>query len=512
MNRGPKTKAGKVRWTCISGSHGKREYCYSTTNPQLPKRGRARMAKAVMFRRSKGGITKFIITSAQNATPRHDDFVKTLEVMANEVNAAEIFAVPIRYKNPTSKWEPSRENAEWWDLPDAYMCNQRKRLHKNLVLVGDLKVQATSSDPLRGLEAYTHSESGIFGHTKVQSRTVPVPAGRFPKIITTTGACTVQNYSDTRLGKLGEFHHTLGAIIVELDGPRFHIRRVNASKKTGEFIDLRKHYTTKGVKRSERYKAVVMGDTHRDFIDKGVEIATFGKGGIVEELQPEFLVWHDLDDNYAVNPHHKGPWSATAKRMHDRHRPKDELIRACEFVSANTPKGTKSVIVFSNHNEFLARWIADTDWRGLHDQKNNDFYLETARYMNGSLRLDGTGTHYDDPFNYWARRLLPENVAVVLDIDQEFMIGGIDCGQHGHLGPNGSRGSLRNLRRIGTKVIIGHGHGPGEDEGGMQVGTSTPRKAEYTHGPGGWMNTHGTINSLDKRTLLNIIDDTWRAR
>ena len=37
-----------------------------------------------------------------------------------------------------------------------------------------------------------------------------------PKMMMTTGSCTVKNYTDSKAGKKGEFHHTLGFVIIEI--------------------------------------------------------------------------------------------------------------------------------------------------------------------------------------------------------------------------------------------------------------------------------------------------------
>jgi hypothetical protein len=82
---------------------------------------------------------------------------------------------------------------------------------------------------------------------------------------------------------------------------------------------------------------------------------------------------------------------------------------------------------------------------------------------------------------------------------------------HGDRGPNGARGSIKNLRRIGVKSIIGHSHSPGIDEGCYQVGTSTslvPRLQQS--GPSSWLNTHCLVYANGKRTLINIINGEWR--
>jgi hypothetical protein len=99
----------------------------------------------------------------------------------------------------------------------------------------------------------------------------------------------------------------------------------------------------------------------------------------------------------------------------------------------------------------------------------------------------------------------------VLDEDESFRLGGVELGMHGDRGPNGSRGSIRNLRRIGVKSIIGHSHSPGIDEGCYQVGTSTRLRLEYNHGASSWLNCHCILHADGKRQLVVIVDGYWRA-
>lgn len=422
----------------------------------------------------------------------------------------DMLVIPHRYKNPTSKWEDSQANAEWWDpIFTPYLCNQRKRLNKKLVVMGDVKVQPTAQSPLTGFEALTHGESGILGHTKLQLRTIATPQSRLPKILTTTGAATVANYTDTKAGKLGEFHHTLGACLVELKGKKFHVRQINADKKTGAFIDLNEaygmDYSPVEMYPTLRAAALVMGDTHVDAIDPKVERAT---REMVEFFNPDTLVYHDLNDDYAVNAHHAGnPFILYAKIKGNRADARAELERAIEFVVARG-EGRHSVIVPSNHNDFLSRWIMQQDWKAM--PGNAEFYLETALAMLRGTTLDGTGTTTPDPFTHWARKLLGDENVRVLERDESLQIAGIELGLHGDKGPNGARGSRANLKRVGVKSIIGHSHSPGIDEGCYQVGTSTHLKLEYTSGPSSWLNTHCIVYANGKRSLINIIDGEWR--
>lgn len=510
LSKDTKTPAGKQRWVCRHwDGAGGRIHCYSTTDPTKAARNQRGdpLAAPKQFRRKLTG-QRFLVTAAQNATPVHAGFMKALEACAKHLEA-ELIVIPLRYKNPTSRWTASQENQESW-APEVvkYLCNERKKLNKNLVLLGDIKVQPTAAEPLMGFDAITHGESGILGHTKLQLRTIPTPQGKLPKLLTTTGACTVANYTDSRAGALGAFHHTLGAVIVEIDGPIFHMRQINGSKTDGSFYDLDKIYGADwvkgGIADAPRPLALVMGDTHVGSIEPGVQKAT---DDMIAFFRPENLVWHDLFDGYAINHHHNGNvFQAYAKHQSGKGNVAREVRAACEHVNEHTPAGCKSTVVASNHDDFLRRWIINEDWR--EDEENAEFYLQTALQMLRTTKAGPSGMEVQSPFAYWMGVYTPD--ARVLGGRESFTLGGIELGLHGDRGPNGVRGSARNLRRIGVKSIIGHSHSPQINEGCYQVGTSTRLELEYNSGPSSWLNTHCLVYANGKRTLINVIGGEWK--
>lgn len=467
------------------------------------------LAPTTIYSRELGPAKRYLITAAQNATPVHAAWWRVLQTMRKKLGA-ELLVIPMRYKNPTSQWSGSQQNAEHWATEvRPFLWNVRHALNANLTVLADLKIQPTMSSPLSGIEAVSLESSGIVGHTKLQLKSVPTAGGRMAKLLTTTGASTVANYTDSRAGRVGEFHHSLSAILVEVDGKRFHLRPVHFDAKTKSCTDLETRYTANGSARAPRPLALVMGDTHVDAICPLVERATFGRGGIVETLRPEHLIWHDLLDAYSVNPHHEGnPFNAVAKRKAGADDVKAEVDRAITFVADRTPKDTQSVIVGSNHNDMLRRWVVSNDWR--QDPLNAEFYLSTALAMVRGTTLTGKGTEYPDPFAHWFRSYKVPN-SRVLDLDENFMLGGVELGLHGDQGPNGVRGSIQNLRRIGAKSIIGHAHSPGIDEGCSQTGTSTRLQLEYNHGASSWQNAHVLLHADGKRQHIFIIEGQWRA-
>jgi hypothetical protein len=509
--RDGRTPGGKQRWSCKTQAGGKSELCYTTTAPDLPYVNTqsgipAEGDKNPQFRRALGGIKRFVITSAQNATPLHEPFFMALKQYCAH-NDAELVVIPIRYKNPTSRFTESQAGAEVWDPALApYLYNQRKKLNENLILLGDIKVQPTATKPLSAFEAITAGESGILGHTKLQFKTVAAPQGRFPKILTTTGACTVKNYTDSKAGKKGEFHHTIGACAVDIDGKKFHMRQINATRD-GSFIDYTTEYTPHGVYEADPALALIFGDTHRKFIDKKVEAATFGPNGMVDQFNPEHLVFHDLHDGYARNPHHRlNPFNEIAKRQTDMHIVEKEVMEDIEWLK-KVVGNRKGTIVASNHDDFFARWIMDTDWR--RDPDNAEFYLETAKQMVQSVKMTESGMSVVDPFVYWVNKLKGQAPITCLGRGDSFNLAGIELSLHGDKGPNGSRGSRENLRRIGVKTVVGHSHSPGIEEGCYQAGTSTPLQLEYNTGPSSWLQCHVVLYANGKRSLLPIIDGEW---
>lgn len=462
------------------------------------------------FQRALGGKRTLVITWAQNATPVHEPTFAALQTYCNH-RSAELIVIPGRYKNPTSRWTASQDGAETW-APELtpYLHNVRKKLNENLVLLADLKIQPTAVRPLSGLEGMTSGESCIIGHPKAQMLCVPTPQNALPKVMRTTGAVTVANHTDSKAGKLGDFHHHLGALVVEIQGSKvYHMRRISC-RKDGAFIDLDRAYYAHGdVAQAPPYSAIAFGDAHYRFADRKTVRATFDPGGIVDTLNPEALVWHDLLDGYSVSPHHKGnPLISIAKHRSGFSDVRREVNETVEFL-LEMSAGRKSYVVASNHDDMLSRWVMREDWRA--DPENAEMYLETALHMVRSVKMGKGGTEYTDPFQFWVDRLKGDTDVTCLRRNESLLINGVELGMHGDAGPSGARGSVKNLARLGVKVMSGHGHSPAEEEGHTRVGTMSRLDLEYVRGPGAWMHAHGAVDAFGKRHLIMVIDGKWRG-
>lgn len=452
----------------------------------------------------------YVVTTAQNATPVDEGFVRALHRFCEHRNAT-LLVIPFRYKNVTSVWTPSQSNADWWHAWIAdQLISEDVGLNANLTLAASIMIQPTAKRPLSGMQTYTGGSSAIFGHSKIELETVATPQNRLPKILTTTGACTVENYTDSKAGKLGEHHHMLGATVVEVeDEKRFHVRQINACTD-GSFIDLDEEFTPAGVRKAGRPEVMTCADIHHKQMDPTVEHATFASGGIVDTLRPKRLVFHDLLDFKSQNHHDERDFVEKYRKYRIGWTGVyDEVRDTLAWLRDQSEYVDEAVVVESNHNEAFMRWL--NDGRGDKDPENAWFYHNTWA---GILPAPGSeNTEVGHPLEYWFYQLYPGNDCVrFLRRNDAYMVGDVDYHMHGDVGSNGSKGSVLGFNRIGVKNTVAHGHGPAIHGGTIMVGVMQLRMRYNENGPSNWLPAHEVQYANGKRTLIAVIDGRWRAR
>lgn len=486
-------KKPKQRYQC-------KDCKYLTTTPRIP-------SAPVPMRTRLPESKVYLITAAQNATPIHKGFWQSLKNAAS-FYGAEMVVIPGRYKNPTSQWTQKNVEHEWWDeavLP--YLCKGRVKLNDRLMILGDVKIEWAARTPLASMDTLTKDMSGIVGHGNRALRSIATPQHKHPKLMITTGACTLPNYTDTKRGAIGAFNHSYGALIVEIDGDVFYVRELNADRR-GAFIDLDMEFTPEEIKPAGRALSISMGDVHQRFILPEVVEATFtAKRSIVNLLRPQHLIWHDLLDFHTRNHHHKDDWiTGYGKWKGGKESVRTEVEEAIRFVNSKTPKDCKSVIISSNHDRALARWLKEADFKK--DPVNLDFYLEIATETARSARMSGGGVEYDDPFITYAQKLAAKNVQF-LKRGRSFILANVEYGLHGDQGPNGSKGTTKNLSTIGVKVTKGHNHTAEIVDGCYSAGKSTGMLEYEEGGPSAHSNSHIVQYANGKRTILFIVNGKY---
>jgi hypothetical protein len=444
--------------------------------------------------------SRFIITWGQNATPVHQGFYNNLEAYANHIDA-DIHIILGRYQNPTSLFADSEQDY-WVEEVEKYMDAGRHNIHKYLSIMSDIKIQPTATNPMSGLQGVSGINSCVFGSPKVQMEMIPVLKGNKPKMMLTTGAVTKMNYTDSKSGKKGEFHHTFGFVIVEIkDKDTFYIRQVTADDKTGSFTDLCYRVESGNVSKIENIAAIVLGDIHYGNHDQDVIDITHE---FLEKVVPEHVVLHDVFDGMSINHHEmKDPFVQYSKEITNKNSLGNEIEEMIDGLK-EFENYKNVVIVRSNHDDFLDRWLKNEDWKKQPTTKNSKLYMQYS-----TMLLE---QYEKDPYD--VKGVIPGIINetyprfITLGRDESYRVKNWELGQHGDMGTNGSRGSLNQFRTLNTKIIVGHYHAPGRKDGALAVGTSTKLRMGYNKGASSWLQSHVIIHNDGRAQHISFVKDS----
>ncbi len=456
-------------------------------------------------------IKRFIVTYAQNNTPVHLGFLESIQCWMKKWDA-ELICYRGRYKNPTDQFEANNMlQEEWWaEQIRPFMLSASRNLNDSLVIFPAL-TQPTAEIPLSGYDSHTGSMSGIFPHPKIQFKTVPTPGKSLPKILTTTGAITLPNYSESKAGAKALHHHVIGAVIVEIESNKiFHMRHILA-ESDGSFYDIAggkcNKYDRTGVTRSE-IDVLTKGDIHFPFIDQNVMEAS---RTLITDLQPSTIYLHDVIDFWAQNHHSTSDrFQNAAKYKNDMMSVKKEMKEATEWVkNFARPLDYETVIVSANHNDALDKWlnIGNIDILGI----NAEYFHWLSYHKHASEEKISSGFKFRNmlEFAFSEHIDLPAHNIRFLGRDVPEVRNGIDYSMHGDVGTNGSRGSAQNISKIGVKSVIGHSHSPSIYHGCYQVGVNCIIPLGYAKGPSGWLTTDCITYKNGKRTLIHFINGKY---
>lgn len=444
--------------------------------------------------------TKFIISWCQSETDINEAFLVNMEAYADVLNA-DILIVAGRYKNPSSlstseniKSKEQNIKNTWHKRVLPYLDAKRHKIHKHLEILSDVKIQPTASTPLSGLNSLTGLESCVVGHPRVHLKSLPILDGYPHKLLLTTGAVSIENYTDTKVGKKGEFHHTYGFVVVELDGDNFHIRQVTADND-GSFYDLQFCVDNGEVSMHSGAEAIVFGDIHlgetnQDALKTSLEMA-YSLNCV------DNIILHDVFNGHSISHHELNQPFQLLNRENDG---SDSLIKELSQLVDffNEYDNCDFTVVRSNHDEFLDRWLSSNDWR---KNGNKKAYLDLAYHLSETKNTKGVIPMYlemNDIKNVYC-----------LGIDESYRVADIECGVHGHIGANGSRGSAMQFKDMNTKSITGHTHSPIRIDGHSSVGTLTHLRVGYNKGMSGWMNTNIVIYPNGKSQHVHIINNKY---
>lgn len=465
-------------------------------------------------RRIRRNGRRYIVTAAQNNTDCLPGFVPALEVLAAHIDA-EILVSAITY-NKGAYDQPHRvtkdDDSLWYDPAIVpYLCNEPTVLADGLVFCGEMDILPTAVDPLSGLDSYTKSASAIIPHTKVAMKSMATMKSEPARFLFTTGACTQMNYVQRRAGLKAEHHHVFSALLVEVDVDGGWFVRQIVAGDDGSFQDLDTVYSATGM-RPSHVEAITWGDFHEEKACPEVFSGCFGPGGLLETLRPRQQHVHDLADMRARNHHNlKDPYFLATMHHGGTERVEDDVARCAGKLEAIERPWCQTVVVESNHDQALKRWLCEAD--GHRDPAN-------ARYWHFlNYRIFDAIEQGQDLFVFEAAVRSKARTALAnttfLKEDTSWVIcpesGGIECGLHGHRGPNGSRGSPKGYRQLGRRCNTGHVHSAGIVDGIYTAGVSGSMDMGYNVGPSSWSHSHILTYPSGKRAIVTMRGSKWRA-
>lgn len=477
---------------------------------------------------------RWLLTAAQNDCSVHRPFFDNLRAYAQHIGA-ELLVAKFTYNlamvrdraraSAGSEEEARLARARHWTwAPELapYLVDETRDCGP-LTFFASMNQLPTASDPLSSLDTHSRGRWAVFPHAKLRLKTVP-SADDNPPVLVTTGACTVEDYTDTKAGQKAVFHHVIGATLVEVDSAgRVFCRQINATHD-GAFQDLDCVVAGGRVLTGQSVEAITFGDIQSPFLDPGVASATWGfdvalwrggDGGMVDALKPRYGFLHDLIDFKSISHHDARSFSERYRTWANRRDGVAADIRsAAEFLSAISRPFMQLVAVESNHDKWLDRWLDDRE-RGLRDLGNARVWHELNAARLAAIEQN------DQDWSTWAHALRGSGVSLgsvhfVLEggsylICQGSRGGAIECGGHGHLGPNGGPAAPRALSRAAGKANIGDKHSPEIIDGLYVAGTSSRLRLGYNKGPSSWRHAHIITYPNGKRTMNFIHDAAWRA-
>ena len=477
-----------------------------------------------------GQVKRYLFSCAQNNTKLHTGLWTNLLALAAHYDA-EIHISRFTYsktglgaagdKAVAIKREVVKGADDmWWDpalVP--YFSDDRAEIAPGLVWCGEMNILPTAARPLSSLESFTGRNSSIFPHVKLAMESVPTTRGQATKLIYTTGTVTQRNYIQRKAGLKAEFHHCYAALVVEVDGEgSWWVRQINADSD-GNIQDL----TTAvegGIVQHRSVEAITWGDIHVAEADPGIHELAWsadlngpGWASMLDVLQPRYQFLHDVL-HFRGRSHHevKNPHVMFRRYIQGVEDVRKEVRGVAEFLMRAERPWCTTVVVDSNHHHHLSRWLQEQD--GRRDPVNAEFWLKLSQRVYEDIREQN-----EQPVLSVALNLIgfqPHTEILFTNPDEGFVIcdgphGGIECGMHGDLGPNGARGSANNLAKMGRRANIGHSHSARIVDGVYQSGTCGVLDPDWTHGPSSWSHSHIVVYPSGKRAILTMWRGKWRA-
>ncbi len=453
-----------------------------------------------------GKVHRFIVTAAQDDTPKFESFWTSLKTYAQAMGAS-IITCGLTYQK--GLFEDHAVATACYDKEvSEYLFVERIQLTPDLLIICDANVLPTTANPLQGWQTANKGGHVVVPSTRIALESIPRMQDDDPRYAISTGCCTLPSYTPRAAGRKAMFHHTFGALLIEIDvdGECFfhHLQ----ADEDGSFQHLDRVVDGDSITVGNAVKAITWGDVHHDQLDPAIAMATWGyctaekrvvtQSSLAGYLRAEYEFVHDTLDFRRRNHHGlTDPHERARINVHTNSNVEDEVREAAAFVNAISRDGCRTVVVESNHDAAINKWLKNPEgmfdpenayyWHLLNSVWHREIRAENEDFnpVHEALRLAGLGDHID-----------------FVGSGESFTILDIEHGLHGDIGVSGSRGTPQQFRRFGRRTSTGHTHSPSIMDGAWVAGLSARLRQGYNKGPTRWAHAHIVLNRNGKRSMI----------
>lgn len=464
-----------------------------------------------------GRIKRYILTSAQNNTHVHPGMKNLLALV--EYYKAELMIGTYAYQTNAygahpAKFGTEEEDDSLWYAPEVipYIVDRSVEIAPGLVWCGEQNILPTARHPLTSMEDYNGRKSNIVPHAKIALESVASMANEATKLNYSTGTITQRNYMQKRAGIIAEQKHNYGALLVEVDNEgnwfvrQLHIAADDSIMDVGPAGSSGLVARNGAVEQDIVTSSIYWGDAHAAEMDKTVRKLCWDVGGILHTLKPRRQYLGDVFSMRSRGHHDMRDFHATYKKHTTSQESVEEEIRATtQFVNFAAHNGCETIIVPSNHDRHLDRWLNEADFRA--DPLNAKYFCLLQYNL---LDAIDRGEPTFNILEFAMRRAGLNSEVCFLVMDESSIDQGIENGLHGDLGANGSRGSTKAFTKFGRAINKGHDHTAAIRDQVYSAGACALRFS-YMKGPGSHSVSHIVTYKNGTRAIITVWGNKWRA-
>lgn len=449
---------------------------------------------------------KYVLTSAQNNTDIDQSMLESLLTFCKE-NGARLLIGRLTYnKNGFAQPDINNEDNGLWYAPQIkpYLVSGHLCLGAKHHFIADANIMPTAKNPLSGFAGIVPAgENAYLPATKISLKVEAALKNAKVKILASTGTVTKRNYILRKVGATAAIEHNIGALYINTETDE--IRHLEQMEGFIGFYDLNKIYTNYDCSIiGNHVEALQPGDIHAEKVEQK-NIAKVKE--LIIDLKPKNIIVHDLQDFSSRNHHNIKDPSFLHMQHVNNNTVKGDLKSASsilDFLINTTREYSENCqihVIESNHDLAINTWL-----------KNSDFKVDPVNavtYLTCMLALykhqEKTGNSNFNMLKYAYKQIGRGKYAEKINFhetDESVMIAGIEMGNHGHNGVNGSRGSPQQFRALGVAMNTGHTHTPGIVGKVYTAGVTASLEMGYNLGASSWAIAHIVTYENGQRQII----------